>query len=74
MTLDLNELANMPGYGRAQQVIKDKGFWREDYTFDDVVDWLETKNVVVSTMGNAKLVHDMDCGHIENSLRKAMEV
>lgn len=75
MTLDLNELANLPGYGRAQNIVKNKGYWREEYTFDDVVDMLSNKDVLIYK--GDKILCDFrdyefdDCLEIE--LRKAME-
>lgn len=71
----LNELANMPGYGRSQNIVKNKGYWREEYTFDDVVDRLEDKDVLIFREDDVLCKHnDYEyADSLESQLRKAME-
>lgn len=45
MTLDLNELANMPGYGKAQEVLRSNGKWDESAVLDGTKEYQVTVKV-----------------------------
>ena len=40
--INLHELANMPGYGKAKAALRKAGLWRETLTDSDRIDWIAT--------------------------------
>lgn len=73
--IDLHELANTPGAGKAKAALIKAGKWKEEYTFQDVCDMLDEKNVIVISRGKLACHHagEYMCDDIDRNLRSAME-
>lgn len=75
--IDLHELANTPGAGKAKQALIKAGQWDEDYTFQDVCDFLDKKTVTITFNGNVVIHHEGELffidDYFESKLRNAME-
>ena len=65
------ELIDLPYAGMAEKEIRRSGKWREEYTFDDLLDWMSDYRVMI--VSDNRLVIDHAGYHdIEHSVRKAM--
>ena len=40
MTINLHDLANMPGYGKAQKELRKAGLWKKTMTDSERIDWI----------------------------------
>lgn len=65
------ELMDMPYAGMAEKEIRRAGQWREEYTFDDFLDWASSHRVMVVTRGKLVVDHGGE-RDIEDSVRYAM--
>ena len=73
--IDVHELANMPGAGKAKAALKKAGFWKEDYSFQDLCIALDEANVTIETEDGVTIQHDgiHEWSDIQQKLRKVME-
>lgn len=66
------ELMDLPYAGMAEKVVRRAGQWREDYTFDEFIEWASDYRVMI--VGGGRLIVDHDGeSEIEDSIRYAME-
>lgn len=66
------ELMDLPYAGMAEKEVRRSGKWREEYTFDDFLDWASDYRVMI--IGGGRLIVDHDGERdIEDSVRYAME-
>lgn len=73
MQLNLHELINQPGYGKANEVVKKAGCWAPHLDDTERMDWLELKQVTVrDNFENAIIWHDPDSWAC-NDLREAID-
>ena len=62
MTINIHELANMPGYGKAQAALRKAGFWRILNTDQEMLDFLDKHYVTVEHGKSQKKIIDGICG------------
>lgn len=62
MTINLNKLANMPGYGKAQTALRKAGLWRILDTDQEMLDFLDTHYVTVEHEKSQEKIIDGICG------------
>lgn len=61
MQLNLHELINQPGYGKANEAVRKAGMWVPFETDTDRIDWLDWKHVTVRNDFEIALIrHDPD--------------
>lgn len=73
MQLNLHELINQPGYGKANEAVKKAGMWQPHLDDTERMDWLELKQVTVrDDFEKAVIRHDPDSWAC-NDLRDAID-
>lgn len=73
MTLNLHELINQPGYGKANLAVQKAGMWTPFTDDTERMDWLDGKNVTVrDDFEKAVIRHDPDSWAC-NDLREAID-
>lgn len=66
------ELMDMPYAGMAEKEVRRSGKWREEYTFDDFLEWASDYRVMI--IGDGRLIVDhVGYYDIKHSVRHAME-
>jgi hypothetical protein len=61
MQLNLHELINQPGYGKANEAVRKAGMWVPFADDTERIDWLDCKHVTVrDDFENALIRHDPD--------------
>lgn len=66
------ELIDLPYAGMAEKEVRQSGQWREEYTFDDFLEWASDYRVMV--IRDSRLIVDhVGYYDIEHSVRNAME-
>lgn len=66
------ELMDLPYAGMAEKEVRRSGKWREEYTFDDFLEWASDYRVMMVS-GNRLIVDHDGERDIEDSIRYAME-
>jgi hypothetical protein len=73
MQLNLHELINQPGYGKANEAVRKAGYWVPFETDTERMDWLELKQVTVRDgFGKAVIQHDPNSWSC-NDLRESID-
>lgn len=73
--MNLQELADMPGYGKAAKQLRKSGHFIEEIIMEDLMDWLDDKVVIVIEGDNMRLHHNGENDWhepIETKMQKAM--
>lgn len=66
------ELMDLPYAGMAEKEVRKSGEWREDYTFDDFMEWASDYRVMIVSE-NKLIIDHYGERDIEDSVRYAME-
>ena len=66
------ELIDLPYAGMAKKEILRSSKWREEYTFDDFLEWASDFRIMIVRGGRLIVDHDGE-RDIEDSIRYAME-